>query len=244
MRVITNHTAQLIGKKISSLNNINAVQLDTKTGFSLKECTALHSFVLCANENIRENSLKENICLKSILKNQTYGCQTEIVQNTRPCLVHNLGKNSFISAGIPYQIIKTFSTNPRTVKTSHGIEGVLPLNFHEKNLLPTTLVCGKITKSLYSLESLLKNYNIISGPDIFTDLIELNFTKNPELEEKLETAEWSLKQSIIDIFSEEKTNDDWLYISVICLLILIIFLKCCFFGKFEKYLKRSQIDIL
>ena len=242
--VITNQTAQLIGKRISSLKNINAVQLETKTGFSLKDCTALHSFVLCANENIRENSLKENICLKSILKNQTYGCETEIFENTRPCLVHNLGKNSFISAGIPYKIIKTFSTNPRTVKTTHGIEGVLPLNFNEKNLLSTTLVCGKVTKSLYSLESPLKNYNIISGPDIITDLIKLNFTDNSELEEKLEIAKWSLKQSLIDIVTEEKTNDDWLYIAIISFLILIIFLKCCIFGKFEKYLKKSQIDIV
>ena len=130
------------------------------------------------------------------------------------------------------------------MKTTHGIEGVLPLNFNEKNLLSTTLVCGKVTKSLYSLESPLKKYNIISGPDIITDLIQLNFTDNSELEEKLEIAKWSLKQSLIDIVTEEKTNDDWLYIAIISFLILIIFLKCCIFGKFEKYLKKSQIDIV
>ena len=242
--VITNHTDKLIGRRISSIKNINAVTKNSKIGFNLKKCTALHTFMLCANENIEFNSPEENICLNSIFQNNTYGCKTEFFENTRPCLVHNLGDNSFISAAIPYKIIKTFSTIPRTVETTHGFEGVLPLNFSQNNLLSTTLVCGDITKPLFSLQKEIKYHNILSGPDILTDLVELNFTQNFDSEENLKKAKWSLKQNLQKLIFTEKTSNEVVYLSIIGFLILMIFLKYCFFGKLRKYLKLSQIDIV
>ena len=227
-----------VGKRISTLGNINIISKNPLIGFNRNDCTTMDNLLLCSSEKISPNNLYENNCLKSILENSTENCGIENFQIFRKCYIHHIQERLFISSAANYILLKTVGTK---IIRSQGKPGLYPVPA-EKELTMVTLVCGNITRILEVRPLIIDSPTIINDePSIFDPDIKFNissiFNSNFEMNDLIE--------SILDspITKNLKTKDVF-FIMIIFFLIIILIILIVLYKKCQNICtKMRNIDI-
>ena len=245
--VLRLNDTEITGVKISNLKNINTVIKPDMIGFNIKNCVTIKSYHVCPNEKLISNSLSDKNCLNSIFRNKTEFCETEYFSEKRECLIFNNDNTVILSSSVNYKILKTIKGNPNSVSTIEGYPGVYPIDFREPNLISMTLMCGKLTKSLYNVPTILNvTHNLYTGPDILTSLKNLNISEISE-NESIKTEDKKLNKIFDDLinavnFKNYSTRD--LIIFLIVGSLILIILIWFFHKKIKACAEKSRLDMV
>ena len=237
----------LVGKRISSLDNIDTVLQPLGLGLDKNNCMKLDSYFLCSQEKISPNYMSQNICLNSILKNSTLGCNISEFPIKRPCLVHKIGNTPLIAAAVNYKLLKNVknANGEISIISTKGVPGLYPISIKKTEQIESlTLLCNNVSKYL-NIEPLVleEQIKINLGPSVIP-LIEPVFNMTTFLRDELKVND------LIDNFLDSKfinsiSHKDVVYTSIIIILILTTLIFCIFSSKMRTYCKKvKEIELV
>jgi hypothetical protein len=213
------------GRKISSLESLNAIQGETDIGFSLQKCKIVGSVFICPTNIFFEKNLAANACLKDIfLKNQTSSCEFVDFYFDRSCSIFTLNKHYFINSAIQFEILQT-GNYPTKIYKKTGKPGLHRLPLLTENIVSTTVICGDYNLAVDAIFP-VQNITVFENPSIFTKIQNFSFDWSQN-QADYELKSKKFEKIMADFNDQSKTffaNWGHVILTIFCIIIFLIVL--------------------